>query len=67
MLQESHLCEKYPSDALVYLDAVISDDELLPSRELKQCLDVIANVSPSLAEDSRFVRLSELYQRRRLP
>jgi len=63
LLNESGLCSRFPADALRLLDAVIDDQQWAP-RELGQCLDMIEEVSPGLAQDPRFQRLRE-YSRRR--
>lgn len=61
-LHESGLCSKYPEAALRLLAAVISDQHWAP-RELGQCLDVIVQSAPQLAQDPRYLRLRE-YSRR---
>lgn len=63
LLHESGLCSRFPADALRLLDAIIADQQWAPW-ELGQCLDSIEQVSPELAQDSRFQRLRG-YSRRR--
>ncbi|MFX1739842.1 SIR2 family protein [Paraburkholderia sp. A1RI_3L] len=63
LLHESGLCSRFPADALHLLDTVIADQQWAP-QELGQCLDVIVQVSPQLAQDVRYLRLRE-YSRRR--
>lgn len=57
LLNEANLCEKFPSDAQKFLDAVIGETAQWVPRELKQCLDDISNTDDSLANDVRFIRL----------
>lgn len=63
LLQESSLCSRFPADALHLLDTVIADQQWVP-QEIGQCLDVIVQGSPQLAQDVRYLRLRE-YSRRR--
>ena len=63
LLHESGLCKQFPADALLLLNAVITDQPWLP-RELGQCLDEIVQAAPQLAQDPRYVQLRE-YSRRR--
>ncbi len=58
LLSESGLSRRYPAEALRLLYAVIADQQWAP-RELKQCLDEIAQVEPQLAQDVRYLRLWE--------
>lgn len=62
LLHESGLCGQYPADALSLLNAVIADQQWGP-RELGQCLDLIVQAAPNLAQDARHLRLRE-YARR---
>jgi len=61
-LHESGLAKRFPKDALRLLDAVIHDQPW-PPRELGQCLHTIADASPALTRDPRYLRLTE-YARR---
>jgi hypothetical protein len=61
-LNEAKLCEQFASDALAFLNAIIGANALLP-REFKQCLDDIEKADQALAEDARFVRLSQDFER----
>jgi hypothetical protein len=63
LLRESGLSGRFPAEALRLLDAVIADQQWAP-RELRQCLDEIAQVEPQLAQDVRYLRLRE-YARKR--
>jgi hypothetical protein len=60
---KAKLCDQFPSDALVFLDTIVGDDAQWLPRELKQCLDDIKKADPGLAEDARFVRLSQVFER----
>ncbi len=64
LLHDSGLCSRYPADALSLLNAVIANQQWAP-RELGQCLDQIAQAAPNLAQDARYLRLHEYFQRRR--
>ncbi len=63
LLYESHLCMRFPADALHLMDTVIADQQWAP-KELGQCLDEIVQAVPQLAQDVRRQRLRE-YSRRR--
>ncbi len=63
LLHESGLCTRFPEDALHLLDAVIADQQWVPS-DLGQCLDEILQAAPRLAENARYLRLRE-YSRKR--
>lgn len=58
LLHESGLCNRFPSDALRLLDAVIAEQRWT-SPELGQCLDEIMQASPLLLQDGRYQRLRE--------
>jgi len=64
LIHEAKLCERFPVDALAFLDAVVSDDAQWLPRELQQCLNNIEQVDQKLANDARFIRLAELIRRR---
>lgn len=63
LLNEAKLCDQFPPDALAFLNAIIDDDAQLLAQELKQCLDDIEKSDQTLAEDSCFVRLSQVFER----
>lgn len=62
-LTESGLCKRFPTEALLLLNAVIADQQWAP-QELGQCLDEIAHAAPNLAQDARYLRLREYFRRR---
>jgi hypothetical protein len=62
-LSESNLCDRYPQDALTFLDVIINYSEWVPP-ELRQCLDAISRAWPEVDHDQRYRRLDE-YARRR--
>ena len=64
LLNEEKLCDQFSLDALVFLDTIVGDDAQLLPQELKQCLDDIEKADQTLAEDARFVRLSQVFERR---
>ena len=49
---------------LAFLNAVIDNNTQWPPRKLKECLEVIKNVRPSLETDDRFRKLYEYLRRR---
>lgn len=62
-LQESGLPARFPEDALRLLFTILgAQPSWLPS-ELRQCLDAIAQASPNLRQDHRFIRVDELARR----
>jgi hypothetical protein len=63
LLHESGLCRRFPTEALLLMNAVIADQQWAP-RELAQCLDEIAQAAPNLAQDARYLRLREYFRRR---
>lgn len=65
LLAESDLCKRFPTEALLLLNAVIADQQWAP-RELGQCLDEIAHAAPNLPQDARYLRLREYFRRRGL-
>ena len=64
LMHEAKLCKQFPDDALTFLDKVVGDDAQWLSRELQQCLNDIEQANQQLANDARFIRLSELTRRR---
>jgi hypothetical protein len=63
LLKEAKLCEQFASDALMFLNAIIDDNAQLLQIELRQCLDEIKKADQTLADDKRFVRLSQVIER----
>ncbi len=55
-LQESHLCEKEPVEALRLLNRII-DVSLWPPQELLQCLKSISQAMPEMNNDGDYQRL----------
>lgn len=63
-LHESGLCSRFPIHALRLLGAIVTDQPWgVP--ELGECLDLIVQADPSLAQDLTFQRLREYARRRR--
>lgn len=62
-LQKSGLCAKFSDAALSVLDLVIADQQW-GARDVDDCLDQIVQAKPSLAQDSRCLRLREYVRRR---
>ena len=63
-LHESKLSSRYPAEALLLLNTVISDDAQWLSNDLAQCLDDIVATRPDLEDDNRYRRLRVLFERR---
>jgi hypothetical protein len=63
VLQQSGLCNRFPTEALKLLDAIIDDQPWAP-RELGECLDVIAQAWPEGKLDYRHQRLREYLRKR---
>lgn len=63
-LYEASICEKFPTDALTFLDRIIGDDAQWLPRELQQCLDQIKQSNSRLAKKPSFIRLINLLRRR---
>lgn len=63
LLNESGLCRRFPKDALVLLDALISEPRWAP-RDLGQCLSSIVQSDPKLEQDASYKRLKEYLLRR---
>jgi hypothetical protein len=62
LLQRSGLCSQFPQDALLLLDAIISDQSWAP-QELTACLEAIALAWPEGARDRRYERLRQYLRR----
>lgn len=62
-LYESELCSRFPLDALRLLSVIIDDHAWSP-RDLKHCLDAVAEAAPELVQDASYRRLLE-YSRRK--
>jgi hypothetical protein len=62
-LHESGLCRRFPTEALLLLNAVIADQPWSP-RKLGKCLDEIAQSRPEFVQDAQYQRLREYFRRR---
>ena len=56
LFAESGLCQRFPTEALRLLNAVIANQQWAPP-DLGQCLDQIVLAAPSLAQDAHYLRL----------
>lgn len=65
LLYDSGLCNRYPVDALDFLNVVIADQQWAP-RELGECLGEIEATLPKLSKEPQFMRLREYSRRRRM-
>jgi hypothetical protein len=63
LLAESGLCKRFPCEALQLLSLVIDTQPGAP-RDLKRCLDDIAQSDPKLIQDVQHQKLSEYFRRR---
>lgn len=61
-LYESGLAGRFPEDALTFLNAVIENQQWVPS-ELGQCLTAIENAAPTMEQDHRYKRLTQYLRR----
>lgn len=59
-LYEAGLCARFPESALQLLNAVLASQLSWLPRELRQCLDAIAQGMPTLRDDRKFRRIDEL-------
>lgn len=57
LLDESGLCEQFPSETLGFLDAIVADEPIWLVKELKDCLRHIRDGDSNLETDSAFQRL----------
>ena len=62
-LREAEICQKFPEDALTYLDAIVGQHGGWVPEELRQCLNDIRQADQQLATDARVTRLNELIER----
>lgn len=62
-LNEAKLCDQFALDALKFLDAIVGANAQWLPQELKECLDDIKKADQKLAEDLRFVRLSQVFEK----
>jgi hypothetical protein len=62
-LHEADLSGRFPEPALSFLNAIINDQSSWMARELRRCLEAIAQATPALRQDHRFIRLDEFARR----
>jgi hypothetical protein len=62
-LREAKLCGRFPFDALMFLDVVISDKASWTPDDLKECLDDIQGADAMLEADPHFQRLLQILRR----
>ncbi len=62
-LHGSGLSGRFPETALIFLNAILNDQSSGMASELRQCLDAIAQATPTLQQDGRFMRLDEFARR----
>ena len=62
-LDETRLCERFPEQALDFLDLVVKGRDEWPSSELRECLRAIRAAKPRLESDHRFRRLRDYLRR----
>jgi hypothetical protein len=63
LLHKSGLCRRFPAEALLLLNTMITDQQWAPG-ELSPCLDEITEVAPNLAQNAHYVRLREYLRKR---
>jgi hypothetical protein len=59
LLNEANLCERFPNEAMTFLDLVIGEPQW-PLTRLGPCLDAIGEAEPDLRADNRFQRLQRI-------
>ena len=59
LLHDANLPERFPEEALTFLNIVVADGTQLPPSDLSECLQLIRNIAPALKTDERFHRLME--------
>jgi hypothetical protein len=59
LLNDAKLCQKFPSEALAFLNEIIGENPQWLPEELMQCLEDIGNAEESLLTDRRFVKLKD--------
>lgn len=62
-LNKSHHCQRFPRQALDFLDAVISDEAKWISRELGICLETIQTADSALTDLAKFRKLTNYVRR----
>lgn len=63
LIHGKNFCKQFPEDTLMFLDLIVGDDVQWIPIELSKCLDGIEQTDQQLANDNRFIRLSNLYRR----
>jgi hypothetical protein len=63
LLHKSGLCRRFPAEALLLLNTMITDQQWAPG-DLSPCLDEITEVAPNLAQNAHYVRLREYLRKR---
>jgi hypothetical protein len=63
LLEESKLCEQFPSDSLKFLNKIIGDNAKSLDANLLSCLDAIQAADPNTATDPKMRRLRDLQRR----
>ena len=58
-LHEAELCERFPEQALEFLDLTIEGGPQYPPSDLRECLRAIRSADPKLESDRRFRRLRD--------
>jgi hypothetical protein len=64
LLHEAKLPEKHPESALVFLDAVVGENDFWLPSDLNDCLIAIRSAMHEVSTDPRFLRLQEQLRRR---
>jgi hypothetical protein len=57
LLDEGNLCQRFPNEALTFLDVIVGDELAWSPRQLHACLTAIEEAAPGLRDDNRFQRL----------
>ena len=65
-LIEADLPERFPDDVLAFVDLIVGDNAQWLMPTLGECLDKLEGTAPGLSDDPRFIRLRDVYERRRV-
>jgi hypothetical protein len=63
LLHEANLHNRFPSESLIFLDLLITENTALFPQDLGDCLHVIRSALPLMHTDLRFVRLADYLRR----
>ncbi len=59
LLHKANLCNRFPQEALAFLNVIVDDTVQWPPNDLKECLDAIRAAQPAIEADNRLQKLDE--------